>query len=118
MKKLFFALIAIPFLTTGRRLFALNQSLEVARRLAASVIMPLIEAAIEHDLETLAMARAWLRAKEVKSARGKAVDLDNQIDKLLGNILARLKGNVESLDPADKAVGRYRQLELPLLDEL
>ena len=67
-----FALIAIPYLTTGRSLFSLNQCLIAARSTAASVVESLIEEAIDHDLKTIAMERAWMRANKVSSARGDA----------------------------------------------
>ena len=45
-----------------------------------------------------------MRAKKASNARGDAFGLDHRIDKVLGSIFDRLKGNLEVLEPNDPAV--------------
>ena len=104
MKSLFLTLIAMPYLTTGRRLFAFNQSLVISRKYDQETIAAMIEEAIAHDRQTLTMERAWMRSKEMPNTRGNAFRLSRQIERLLTNIFSRLKGNIETLDISDPTV--------------
>ena len=103
MLELIYLLIAIPYLTSGRRLYALRQCLEVAETIGHATLLSLIQAAIAHDSKTIIMERAWIRSKKVSTARGDAANLDNQIDSVLGDILTVLNSNIRGLKKSHPA---------------
>jgi hypothetical protein len=104
MSDLLFTLISIPFLTTGRRLFALKQCLELAKELMLAPLVTLIEEAILHDQGTIGMERAWTRSKKVSKARGNAVVLDNSIDGIIGSIQSTMLNHKVALAPNNPIV--------------
>ena len=66
----------------------------MAQNAALDTLVPLIEAAIEHDIKTVAMENAWVRSKKISKARGASAQIDNKIDALLGAIHSRLVDNI------------------------
>jgi hypothetical protein len=99
-----YSLINLAYLTTGRRLFALKKCLEVAQSGVFPGAVPLIEAAIAHDTLTTTLEAAWDRSRHVSQARGSSMQLDNQIDGLLGFIYSKLSGNIPLFEPDDPLV--------------
>ena len=104
MTDLFFTLIVLPYLTTGRRLFAFRECLDVLRALGESVIASLVEEAIAHDMKTMTLERAWERSKQASKARGDASRLDNTIGKVLGAIRKALTSRITISEKDDPAV--------------
>ena len=110
MSEMLYTLIAIPYLTTGRRLFALKQCFEVAKTMVEGTLVSLIEEAISHDTRTAAMERAWARSKQVPKARGESVNIDNRIDSLLGVIHSILSNHIAGLEPDDPVVESSKRI--------
>ncbi|MBN2530191.1 MAG: hypothetical protein JXR76_27620 [Deltaproteobacteria bacterium] len=119
MSSLVFSLINLIQLKTGRRLYALNKCLDAARANATDAVglTSLIEEAIAHDTKTVDMELAWARSKEVSSARGQAVQIDNQIDGLLGAIQSSLKSTVAVLPGNDPVAVAAQKLIAQLFPE-
>ena len=104
MSTLVYTLIAIVYLSTGRRLYALRQCLEVAKTMAFDKLIPLVEEAIAHDIRTVAMENAWTRSRRVSKARGESVQIDNRIDAVLGAVFKRLKEPISVLKESSPVV--------------
>ena len=117
MATLIFTLINIIYLTTGRRLYALRKGLAVAQTLEFEKVVPLIEEAIAHEIQTVDMENAWSRSRKVSKARGESFLIDNQIDALLGTIFSRLKEAIPVLDAADPIVVASRRILEQLFPE-
>jgi hypothetical protein len=98
MSKLIYTLIAVSYLTTGRRIYALKLCLMVANGLGLEGLSALLEETIAHETATIALERAWARSKNRSTARGRATFVDKQIDGLLGIIHSSLANNVGGLD--------------------
>ena len=97
----FNTLIAIPCLTTGRRLYALKKCLEVASALDDETLQSLIVEAIAHDSETISMERSWTRSRNLSTARGKSFEIDHQIGGLMGTFHSALSGHLFAFQPED-----------------
>ena len=118
MSSLVFSLINLIRLKTGRRMYALQNCLDAAGNTGAdAALIALIEEAIVHDTETVELERSWARSKEISSARGEAVQLDNQIDGLLGAIHSSLKSTVAVLPGDDPVAVAARKLITRLFPE-
>ena len=118
MSSLVFSLINLIQLKTGRRLYALKSCLAAAKETPANeTLIALIEEAIVHDTETVELERAWARSREISSARGEAVQIDNQIDGLLGAIQSSLKSTVAVLTKDDPVAIAAQKLMAQLFPE-
>jgi hypothetical protein len=104
MAELIYTLISIPYLSTGRRLYALKQCLVLAEERGLDALAALILEAIAHDEETVKLERGWARSKNLSTARGNAAVLDGQIDGTLGASHSTLKNHIAALPPENPIV--------------
>ena len=82
-------LINVYRFSTGRRFYAVGQVRDVAAALGDERIARRAEEALEHDRGTLEKERLWKVAKKEKSSgRGRAVELDNRLDRVLSGMHA------------------------------
>ena len=88
----------IPYLTTGRRLYALKLVLLVAQSLGMTALAAIIEAAIAHDTAALALEGAWARSRKLPTSRGRALEIDGLIDAVLAAIHTSLTSQISLLD--------------------
>ena len=98
MSTLIYSIINVAYLTTGRRLYALKAALTTAGAMNLTPLVTLIQAAIAHDTETVAMEDAWARSKQISTARGRSRELDDSIDAILGSISSILSANIRLFD--------------------
>ncbi len=103
MSDLIYTLIAIPYLATGSRLFALRQCYKNSVALGLDDLAALIAEAISHDEKTAELERSWARSRKLPRARGNAATLDAQIDGTLGAAFSTLKNQISVL-PAKNPV--------------
>ena len=92
-----------PTSTTGRGMCALRLCLEAADSLGQEALSALLDRALAHDRGTVAMERAWTRAKQQTRARGRALSVHRQIARLIGIIHRNLTDNINGLDVEDPA---------------
>jgi hypothetical protein len=96
---------SLPRFSTGRRIFACGQVLDAARRQEnAELLIDLIERSTAQDRATLALEARWREQRANRSrARGRAVELDNEIDRLLGGMFTTVSVLVGALRTGDRA---------------
>ncbi len=117
MSELIYLLVNIPYLTTGRRLYALKRAHEEATKAGLAPLVALIEEAIAHDTRTAEIERSWARSKSVPTARGESATLDSRIDGLLGAVYATLNSNVSLFEADDPAAADSRKILAELYPE-
>ena len=117
MSTLIYSLINLAYLTTGRRLYALKQCLEVATSRGLDALVALIRTAIGHDTNTVALEDAWARSKNISTARGKSLQIDNRIDAVLGTIYSILSENLRVFDAEHPLVISSTKIISQLLPE-
>lgn len=92
-------LINVYRFSTGRRAFAVGQVREVAVDLGDELIARRAEELLEHDRGTLEKERLWKTAKKQKSSgRGRAVELDNRLDRNLSGMFTSVRALRDTLD--------------------
>jgi hypothetical protein len=110
MSNLIYSTVDIPYLTTGRRLYAFKHCLKRARERDEAELVAITEEAMAHDRETVGLERAWARSRTVSKARGASQDLDNRIDGLWGASHTTLTNNVALLSADDPAAQASKQI--------
>ena len=119
MANLIYTFISFIYLTTGRRLYALRQCQEVAKRVGAELLTTLIDEAIAHDTRTASMEDIWSRSRKTSTTRGAsqsfAVELEqSQPQEVSAEALeaARYRGNLFIRQIAAVILGTfYRETE-------
>ncbi len=83
--------------TNGRRIFALRQSLAVARKFGDEEIVEVIERAIEINLDSREKENVWRRARQLgEYSRTRANEIDNELDRTIGALHTQLQ-NIRSV---------------------
>ena len=97
----FFSLLRF---SNGRRLFVLQTLLNIAASLASPLLIARIEGAIASERELRKLEAGWRRVRGKKSkARGNAVQLDAQLDRLIGSIYRTVQEALVPLAPGSAA---------------
>ena len=101
---------------TGRHVFAFKQMKEKAQERGLSDIVDYLDQCIEQGYETLRIEFAYEQSRDgVSSARGRAAQLDNELDSLIGSIeqLVRARETGPEDDPVRKASERVQSVIFP-----
>ncbi|MFU8806462.1 MAG: hypothetical protein ACNA8W_21800 [Bradymonadaceae bacterium] len=102
--------ITLLIFTAARRVFAFSQLLIIARRFQDEEVEAFLEKSIAHDRETLRKEALWRAARQPQgTGRGKAVDIDNAIDRLVGAMHKSVQNLVSSVDPGHPIVAKGRE---------
>ena len=107
-------LIDLPLLGEGRISFALQGLSEAT--LAAPGVADRVAQARAASEKTAETRLAWARTKAASEARGKAVEIDAQIDRALGSLAAIPQSLMRSMpegDPTHQAAREFLKLALP-----
>lgn len=101
--------VALYRFSTGRRLFTLSQLRARAAERGDETLVQRIDEAIEHDRETVRLEGLWEKARRQTSrARGRAVELDQRIDRLLGAMHTTVSVLLSTLPPESERARRAR----------
>jgi hypothetical protein len=117
MSDLLFSIIDIPYLTTGRRIYALKQCLELAEAAGNAPLIILINEAIAHETGATELEQSWSRSKSVTKTRGQSAVLDGQIDGVIGVIYTTANSHISALDPSDPLVADSKKIIAKLFPE-
>lgn len=103
------ALYTIARFSTGRRLFVIAQVLELARELGNVRLIARAEQALAFDRETREKESEWRRVRGNRSrARGNAVEIDRQLDRVIGAMHSSLHAVLVALDPRSAHAAKVR----------
>jgi hypothetical protein len=90
---------------TGRRLFALTQLCEEARKLNLANIVELTQRALDQDRKTAELEATWQRARNVQQgSRVKAQAIDAELDRALGGLAGQLSALAHSFGTRPRGV--------------
>ena len=102
---------------TGRRLFAMRQTAQLAARLGLTEIQRFAEQAVEQAQRTAALEASWRRSRSTQVGRRKrAGSIDAELDRCLGGLAKHLDSMVHTF--GDEGIGaRAGQLLASILPE-
>ena len=103
MEVLHHLLINIVSLTTGRRIFALNDVLAAAKTLGDADMIAVIGEALAHEEQTVALEQQWARSRRISKARGRSVAVNQQMNRIHGALHGTLASAIAAL-PEENSV--------------
>ncbi len=110
-EKLGTTLTKISRFSNGRRLLVLNALLGVATELGIVDLATAIEEARDNERATRKLERMWrLVRKKQSKGRGKAREIDIQLDRIISAMFGALSSRLAALDPSSELAGKIRAL--------
>jgi hypothetical protein len=94
-------LLNLYVFSTGRRLFALQQTQTIVKDRGLNEIEAHIAAAIEHDQKTVALEQQW-ETSGANAPKSEAVRIDGLVDRTLSAIRDAAQAQAEGAEPGDE----------------
>jgi hypothetical protein len=103
MTDLICTFIHVPYLPTGRRLYALKQCMGKVAPTGEDAIKALIEEALAHDWGAAESGVAWARSRNLPKARGESAAVNDQVNAVYSSMYSTLGNHLSAL-PSDHPI--------------
>ncbi len=95
--------------SNGRRLFVLRAMKKLVTDLGMAELGGAVDWALSHERATRKLERRWRQVRKKQSqGRGKAKEIDIQLDRLIGSMFTALNAQLPPLDPESELAVRIR----------